>query len=213
MKLQSPAPTAQFWRNHKAKLEFQRAVLSYLVNLYKHKVVWLEIDTVAALKRKGGFNYADGTLLILNTKSRAYTTSLYVKIVRRKKLVEAKHMMSGLERHMKELFKDRKDFTIVTSQFGNMLFYTSAVSKRTAVEWLKKRYGDCNIYAIGDEEGDFGMVDGLGRFMAVGNANPALMRRAYAASKHRYSRGVTDLLRVLKATTSEGAEQAIRRTP
>ena len=196
---------------HKTKLEFQRAVLSYLVDSYKRKVVWLETDTVAALKRRRGFNYADGTLLVLNTKSRVYTTSLYMKIVRRKKLVEARQMMSELEMHMKALFKDRKDFTIVTSQFGNMLFYTSAVSKRTAVEWLKEKYGDCDIYAIGDEEGDRGMVDDLGRFMAVGNASSALRRRAYASSKHKYSRGVTDLLRVLEATTSGCAEQARRR--
>ncbi|EET89912.1 MAG: Haloacid dehalogenase domain protein hydrolase type 3 [Candidatus Micrarchaeum acidiphilum ARMAN-2] len=182
-----------------AKLKFQRAVLSYLAGSSGRRVIWLETDTVAALKRQGRFNYPDGTLLILNTKSRVYTTSLYLKLVQHKKLVDAPGIMSGLEVHMKTLFKNKKEFTIVVSQFGNMLFYTSKVSKRTAVKWLKKTTGSCNLYAIGDEDNDYKMVNRIGKFMAVGNASQTLKKKAYAYARHKYSKGVIELLCVLSA--------------
>lgn len=187
----------------RAKLEFQKAILSYLVDSYGRKVIWLETDTIAALMRKDKFNYSDGTLLVLNTKSRVYTTSLYLKFVRCKRLVDARQIMSKMERRMKRLFKDKDGFTIVVSQFGNMLFYTSKVSKRTAVEWLKNRKRGCDIYAIGDEEGDYRMVDGLGKFMAVGNAGPVLKKKAYAYARHKYAKGVIELLNILDAKLQE----------
>ncbi len=58
---------------------------------------------------------------------------------------------------MKSIFKNRKNFAVAGSQFDNMPFYASEVSKRSTVEW-QSRHGNSCVYAIDDEEEDCDLV-------------------------------------------------------
>ncbi len=190
---------AEISRIRRLKAKAQKEVYLFLRKRYPGlNVVWLETDTIAALKNKKRFKFSNGTLLVLNTESRRFTISLYLKFVSNGKLEAAGNEMVDLARYMSKFFRSKSDMKVVLSQFGNLLVYTTKTSKRKAVKQLLNIYNGYNLYAIGDEESDYDMVRGMGKFMAVGNAKNSVKKVADEVSKSPYTRGVIDLLHGLK---------------
>lgn len=170
----------------------------FLREKYPRKnVVYRNLDTVDAIIRPHKYDFPSDSLLILNNKFRKFTISAHIREFREENLIPAKKMLEELVDYLKKQFAEDKDLVISYSlSFCNVLIYSSAVSKRLAIEKLKKKFfNSYRVYAIGDELSDFNMVNGIGSFFTISNASTEVKNLAGYVSPFNYTQGVIDILK------------------
>ncbi len=170
---------------------------SFFKEKYNHSAVWLNIDTVKFLGRKKT-KIKDSTIIALNNKFRKYTLSIHIKKVIEGKFVNAIDIGTELVEYLKQKHSKPQDFDIILSKFGNIIAFSTMISKRKAAEMLIDRfYKGYTCYSIGDELKDYEMVKGFGKFIAVGNADKKVKLVADFSTKQNYSDGAMEALDII----------------
>ncbi len=184
------------------KKAIEKEMKAFLSGRYGDGFLWIDADTVKALGQRGR-GFREGSLVALNNKFRKFTVSMHLKKVIGGELRDATRESRLLVRHLNSRFGRKDGFTILLSPFGNLIAFSAKVSKRSATKQvMEKIYPGYDCYGIGDEVGDYRMVEGFGRFIAVGNADAEVKKLAYFSAKRSYSAGVVDALRLIAADRS-----------
>lgn len=181
----------------KDKKDIETLILQALKAKFGDKrVLWRDVDTVRAISEKIiDDEYVEGDIIVLNNVFRKHTVSahLFQFTNGRLKTIPVPVVKSVLLLVRDECKKRGLTITYDPS-FSNILVYSNAVSKNSAVRKVAEAYPTLRLYAVGDSMSDFEMVKGIGTFFAVGNAPKAVQREAVYVSSAMNARGVHELL-------------------
>ncbi len=184
----------------KEKRAFETELKKRLRKRYGDGFSWKTLDTVRLLSESASESVIEpGTLLFANNKYREFTTSVHVLV----------QTASGLEHVDAELLDaicdemkhwcDTNEMHIAKGyEFTNILAYTNDCSKRSAVEELRKIYDDVRFCAIGNEDSDARMIDGIGEFYTVANAMESAKKAASYVARATTTRGVDEILKLVE---------------
>lgn len=135
-------------------------------------------------------------LLIALNSFRKYTGSIHIYKfgIRDYKLAER------LADFLRNYFKEEKIDMLVEcpKSFGNVIFWSSKVSKGRALKEVKGKYSDYKIVMIGDDLADLETMSSVNCFFTVGNAQRKVKASADYVSKNFYTKGVIDILKYIK---------------
>ena len=162
--------------------------------LNSKNVFFIESDTVSELSDNPRTDYPEGSLIILNNKFRKYTLSIHIRKVKDKRYIMDTEALKVLLKFLRKNITSNDIIIDSSTTFNNILVYSSAVSKRTGIEFLKNNYPDRNILFIGDEENDYKMSKNTGNFYTLANANDKTKKLATYISPFPWAEGVYDIL-------------------
>lgn len=183
------------------KKAFEAELKSRLSKIYKDTFVWKVIDTVSFLSKPlGNALFSPGTVVFANNKYRKFTTSVHVFIQTSEGLEHIDPTtLDTLCDDMKPWCDARKMDVAKGYEFTNILAYSSRCSKRSAVEALRSKYKDVHFYAIGNENSDAEMIEGIGNFYAVANSMQTAKDKAAYVANATTTKGVSEILSLIKS--------------
>lgn len=162
------------------------------------EVIWMTTDTVELITKNDPKGFKDGTLLLLNNKYRKYTQSIHLRRIQNSIYT----MLPKILEDLVGTLKNQLDSNIVTvtssGVFNNVLVYPSVISKRKGVEHIMELFPEYRIVVIGDEKNDYQMVEGIGDFYSVANADDETKKLAKYCTSQSYTKGVYDILQKIR---------------
>lgn len=172
-------------------------------NFPTSKLFWEDIDTVDRISHHIMGKYSEGAVVILNNKYRQYTVSAHLKRYSGGKLFSMRKEVEVVAKELQTEFGMQDDVEISYSPlFANVLVSSRLASKRDALRTLREQdFGYSDLYVIGDEIGDFTMIDGIGTFLTTSNSAKSVKSKAKHVATSRHSKGVAELLHKIVSQT------------
>jgi HAD superfamily hydrolase (TIGR01484 family) len=158
---------------------------------------WLDVDTVQWLTETEISQniFQEGNIVVLNNVHRLFTLSAHVKICAEGKFQTASKIIPDLVRSLQQEFAADPLFEInFSEEFGNILFYSKKLNKKTAIQKIAQENRDALLVGIGDEMNDWKMMDGVGQFYTTQNTKPEVQQKAVYTSPYSYTQGVIDIV-------------------
>ncbi|MFT4261541.1 MAG: HAD-IIB family hydrolase [Candidatus Woesearchaeota archaeon] len=177
--------------NNKQSEEYIDLIKSIISNSYPKSKI-LILDTVDIIKNSKKLE--DEIYFFIN-KFRKYSFSIHVKRVKDTELIKELSIIKNITQSFKENKELNENFSIKSSNFGNIIFNPKDCDKATGLEFIRKNfYPKSTFICIGDDLFDLVLAKKFDYFFAVNNAEKEVKEKADGVSKDNYTLGVYDIL-------------------